>query len=78
VIANEIQTHAMLITDEFDGFLTENNPDMISDRILFLKKNPEIYELMSKNVLETASKFDTSQVYNEMKDVITHVLERRA
>jgi glycosyltransferase involved in cell wall biosynthesis len=78
VIANEIQTHAMLITDEFDGFLTENNPDMISDRILFLKKNPEIYELMSKNVLETASKFETSQVYNEMKDVITHVLERRA
>jgi hypothetical protein len=33
---------------------------------------------MSKNVLETASKFETSQVYNEMKDVITHVLERRA
>jgi glycosyltransferase involved in cell wall biosynthesis len=77
VIANEIQTHAMLITDEFNGFLTENNPDMISDRILFLKKNPEIYELMSKNVLETASKFDTSLVYNEMKDVITHVLDRR-
>jgi glycosyltransferase involved in cell wall biosynthesis len=78
VIANEIQTHAMLITDEFDGFLTENNPDMISDRILFLKKNPEIYERMSKNALQTASKFDTSKVYNEMKDVMTHVLHRRA
>ena len=78
VIANEIQTHAMLITDEHDGFLTENNPAMISDRILFLKMNPEIYEIMSKNALETASKFDTSQVYNEMKDVIYHVLDRSA
>jgi glycosyltransferase involved in cell wall biosynthesis len=78
VIANEIQTHAMLITDEFDGFLTENNPAMISDKILFLKANPEVYELMCKNALETASKFDTSQVYNEMKDVIYHVLDRSA
>jgi glycosyltransferase involved in cell wall biosynthesis len=78
VIANEIQTHALLITDKFNGFLTENNPDMISDRILFLKKNPEIYERMSKNALQTASKFDTSKVYNEMKDVMTHVLHRRA
>jgi len=78
VIANEIQTHAMLITDEFDGFLTENNPAMISDKILFLKANPEVYELMCKNALETASKFDTSKVYNEMKDVIYHVLDRSA
>ncbi|HEX7494980.1 MAG TPA: glycosyltransferase [Bacteroidales bacterium] len=78
VIANEIQTHAMLITDEHDGFLTENNPAMISDRILFLKMNPGIYELMSKNALQTASKFDTSRVYNEMKNVIYHVLDRSA
>jgi glycosyltransferase involved in cell wall biosynthesis len=78
VIANEIQTHELLITDEYDGFLTENNPAMISDRILFLKMNPEIYQLMGKNAIQTASKFETSQVYNEMKDVITHVLERRA
>lgn len=78
VIANKIQTHAMLITDEHDGFLTGNNPAMISDRILFLKMNPEIYELMSKNALQTASKFDTSKVYNEMKDVIYNVLDRSA
>lgn len=74
VIANKIQTHAMLITNEYDGFLTENNPAIISDRILFLKANPEIYKLMSKNVLKTASKFDTSQVYKEMEEVINHVL----
>jgi len=78
VIANEIQTHEMLITDEHDGFLTENNPAIISDRILFLKMNPEICDLMSKNALQTALKFDTSKVYDEMKDVITHVLDRRA
>jgi glycosyltransferase involved in cell wall biosynthesis len=74
VIANNIQTHTMLITDEYDGFLTENDPAIISDRILFLKANPEIYELMSKNVLKTASKFDTSLVYKEMEEVINHVL----
>jgi glycosyltransferase involved in cell wall biosynthesis len=78
VIANEIQTHAMLITDHFNGFLTENNPDMISDRILFLKTNPEICELMSKNALQTASKFDTSKVYSELRHVMTHILYRRA
>ena len=74
VIANKIQTHTMLITNEYDGFLTENNPAVISERILFLKANPEIYKLMSKNVLKTASKFDTSQVYKEMEEVINQVL----
>jgi hypothetical protein len=64
----------MLITNEYDGFLTEYNPSLISDRILFLKANPEIHRLMSKNVLKTASKFDTSLVYKEMKDVINLVL----
>lgn len=74
VIANKIQTHTMLITNEYDGFLTENNASVISGRILFLKDNPEIYKVMSKNVLKTASKFDTSQVYKEMEEVIKHVL----
>jgi glycosyltransferase involved in cell wall biosynthesis len=74
VIANKIQTHTMLITNEYNGFLTENNASVISERILFLKANPEIYKVMSKNVLKTASKFDTSQVYKEMEEVINHVL----
>jgi glycosyltransferase involved in cell wall biosynthesis len=74
VIANKIQTHTMLITNEYDGFLTENNSSEISDRILFLKANPEIHKLMCENVLKTASKFDTSLVYKEMKDVMTRVL----
>jgi glycosyltransferase involved in cell wall biosynthesis len=78
VIANEIQTHAMLITDEYNGFLTENNPDMISDRILFLKRNQEICKTMSKNALLTASRSYTSQVYAGMKDVIYNVLGRSA
>ena len=78
VIANKIQTHAMLITDNHDGFLTENDPQMISDRILFLKKNPGICATMSKNALVTVSKSDTSLVYAEMKNVIFNVLEKSA
>jgi glycosyltransferase involved in cell wall biosynthesis len=74
VIANKIQTHSLLITDEYDGFLTESNPYIISERILFLKTNPEIYKQMCNNVLKTASKFDTSLVYREMKEVITDAL----
>jgi glycosyltransferase involved in cell wall biosynthesis len=76
VIANMIQTHKMLITDEYDGFLTESNSYTISQRILFLKRNPEIYKQMCKNVRNTASKFDTSLVYKEMKEVITDVLKQ--
>jgi len=74
VIANKIQTHSMLITDNHDGFLTESDPNMISDRILFLKENPEICAAMSKNALLTVSESDTSHVYAEMKDVIFSVL----
>jgi glycosyltransferase involved in cell wall biosynthesis len=77
VIANKIQTHALLITDEYDGFLTDNDPAEISDRILFLKANPEIHRLMSKNALETGSKFDTSEVYREMREVINRVLNNQ-
>jgi glycosyltransferase involved in cell wall biosynthesis len=76
VIANRIQTHSMLITDEYDGFLTEYNPHMISEKILFLKTNPGYYKQMSKNVLKTASKFDTSLVYKEMREVISDVLSK--
>jgi glycosyltransferase involved in cell wall biosynthesis len=74
VIANKIKTHSMLITDGYDGFLTENDPAMIAERILFLKTNPEIYKSMTENVLKTASKSDTSQVYKEMEEVIKNVL----
>jgi len=74
VIANKIQTHTMLITNDYDGFLTENNPFVISEKILFLKENPEICKRMSENVLRTASKFDTSLAYKEMEEVINHVL----
>lgn len=74
VIANKIQTHSMLITDEYDGFLTDNDPTEISDRILFLKSNREIHSQMSKNALKTASKYETSEVYREMGEVINNVL----
>ncbi len=74
VIANKIQTHSMLITNDYDGFITENDPAVISDKIMFLKTNPDIYKTMCKNVLNTASKFDTSLVYNKMKEVICEVL----
>ena len=74
VIANKIQTHTTLITNDYDGFVTENNPVMISDRILFLKANPEIYKQMSENVLKSASKYDTSEVYKELEEVIDKIL----
>ena len=74
VIANRIQTHTSLITDDYDGFVTENNPAMISERILFLKANPEIHKQMSENVLKSASKYDTSEVYKELEEVIDNIL----
>lgn len=74
VIANKIQTHVNLIKDGYDGFLTENDPAEIADRILFLISNPEINQLMSNNALKTASKYDTSQVCMEMGEVINNVL----
>jgi glycosyltransferase involved in cell wall biosynthesis len=78
VIANIIQTHSMLITDKHDGFLTENDPSMISERILFLKANPEICAAMGKNALMTVSESDTSHVYAEMKEVLYNVLDKSA
>lgn len=75
VIANKIQTHSMLITDGYDGFLTDNDPEVIAGRILYLKANPEIYQFMCKNALKTVSKRDTSEVYRPMKEVIEQVLE---
>jgi glycosyltransferase involved in cell wall biosynthesis len=76
VIANKIQTHTMLITDQYDGFLTDYKPEAISDRILYLKKNPEIHNRMCKNVLKTSSKFDTTEAYKEMKMVMKQILEK--
>jgi glycosyltransferase involved in cell wall biosynthesis len=77
VIANRIQTHSMLITDEYNGYLTEYNPLVISERILYLKENPDVYKIMSKNALRTSRKFDTSIVYREMATVIDEVLNHK-
>lgn len=74
VVANKIHTHSMLITDEYDGFLTNNDPAEIADRILFLKSHPEIHRLMCINALKTASMYDTSEVYRVMGEVINNVL----
>jgi glycosyltransferase involved in cell wall biosynthesis len=74
VIANRIQTHTMLITEGYNGFLTENDPAEISEKILFLKANPGVCEQMSVNAMKTASKYDTSEVYKEMEEVIDSVL----
>lgn len=76
VIANRIETHTTLITDEYNGFLTENNPVEISQKILYLKGTTGIYELMSKNALRTAMKFDTSKVYKEMPVIINDILSK--
>ena len=76
VIANKIQTHTLLITDQYDGFLTDYNPEAISERILYLKKNPEIHKRMCKNVLKTSEKFDTSEAYRQMRDVMNQVLDK--
>jgi len=65
----------MLITDEYNGFLRDYNPSVIAEKIIYLKKNPDIHKRMCKNVLKTASKFDTSEAYMEMKAVINQVLD---
>jgi glycosyltransferase involved in cell wall biosynthesis len=74
VIANMIHTHSILITNEFDGYLTEFNPSAVAEKILYLKANPAVYDLMSRNVLKTAEKFDTSRVYSEIESVIKGLL----
>jgi glycosyltransferase involved in cell wall biosynthesis len=74
VIANTIQTHSILIKNEYNGFLTDNDPAKISEKILFLKENREIYKSISQNALKTASKSETSEVYKEMEAVINNVL----
>lgn len=75
VIANRIQTHSMLITDKYNGFLTDYNPIEISEKILYLKNNPEIHKSMCRNVVKTSARFDTAEAYREMKVVMNQVLD---
>ncbi len=76
VIANNIQTHVQLITNEYNGFIIEDNPIAISSKILFLKANSKIHQQMCKNALKTAKKYDTKQVYCQMKEVINNILSQ--
>lgn len=75
VIANRIQTHSMLITDKYNGFLTDYNPIEISEKIIYLKNNPEIHKSMCRNVVKTSARFDTAEAYREMKVVMNQVLD---
>ncbi len=70
VIANRIETHSMLIKDGYNGFLTENNPIEISEKILYLKADPLLSRQMSSNALKTAEKADASKAYLDMAMVI--------
>ena len=43
-----------VVTDGFNGILTNSNPDDVSKNILRLVKDPDLMEILSKNALETA------------------------
>jgi glycosyltransferase involved in cell wall biosynthesis len=77
VIANNMQTHALLITNEYDGFLTMDNPVEIADRILFLKTNPGVCHQMGENARNTSTKYDTDLVYGKMKEGIDQMLNSK-
>jgi glycosyltransferase involved in cell wall biosynthesis len=74
VIANNIQTHNLLITDSYDGFITPYDSEAISQKILFLQSNKTIYQQMCSNALHTAAKYDTGRVYEKLKEMITNTL----
>jgi glycosyltransferase involved in cell wall biosynthesis len=77
VIANDMQTHALLVTNEYDGFLTVDNPIEIADKILFLKSNPVICHQMGENARNTSAKYDTDLVYGKMKEAIDQMLNKK-
>lgn len=74
VLANRIKTHEMLINDRYNGFILEENADIISETILKIKNDKSLLEELSANALETASKYDFDLIYggmvNQMKEYV--------
>lgn len=77
VLANRIKTHELLITDQYNGFILDEDPDKISETILKLKNDKLLLAEISANALETANKYDFDKIYGEMVNQIVNYIEER-
>jgi len=76
VIANKIRSHELLISDGFNGFLVNENPEEVVQHIITLKNNNKFHRVISRNALETAHKYDFDDIYGGMVKQIRNCLER--
>jgi len=58
VIANSIRTHTDYIIHEYNGLITDLDPDHISAAILRLAKDKSLYDKLASNCRKSAASFD--------------------
>jgi glycosyltransferase involved in cell wall biosynthesis len=74
VICNKVQTHSMFVENRKTGFVLDMNPTEVSEAIIELINNKELYRQMCVNVMNEASKYDMEVVYSNMVRTINQKL----
>lgn len=76
VICNKIATHERLVNHKENGFVLNPEAGEVTNAIILLKNNHELYKKMSLNALKTVSGYDIHKIYGKMVKQIKDALER--
>ncbi|MFW5886269.1 MAG: glycosyltransferase [Bacteroidota bacterium] len=74
VICNKVQTHSMFVENRKTGFVINMDSTEVSDTILELVNNNELYQQMCVNAANEALKYDMDVVYGNMVKKINEQL----
>ena len=72
VVASDVGGIKDAVEDEYNGFLIEEKRiDLISEKVLYLLKNPLIYATLSEHAKESSKKYDWNVIAKQYFDKIT-------
>jgi len=78
VIANEIRTHTMYLSDRVNSLIVPYEAGAFADAMLRLIENPDLRKLLSENALKTASNLSDSGPLSTMVKAATRLTERKS
>jgi glycosyltransferase involved in cell wall biosynthesis len=78
VIANEIRTHTMYLSDRVNSLIVPYEAGAFADAMLRLIEDPDLRKLLSENALKTASNLSDSGPLSTMVKAATHLTERKS
>ena len=62
-----------LIVDDYNGYVVQNYPEQISNKIMYLRNNPKLLNELSNNALDSIKDYSLENMASVFRDAITNL-----